>query len=34
MTVRPGDTRFSEDYAEHRAHVEEFNRERAAGGGG
>ena len=34
VTVRPGDTRFSEDYAEHRAHVEEFNRERAAGGGG
>ncbi|MFE1147770.1 endolytic transglycosylase MltG [Streptomyces albidoflavus] len=33
VTVRPGDTRFSEDYAEHRAHVEEFNRERAAGGG-
>ncbi|MER7781845.1 endolytic transglycosylase MltG [Streptomyces albidoflavus] len=33
VTVRPGDTRFSEDYAEHRSHVEEFNRERAAGGG-
>ncbi|MGW9378177.1 endolytic transglycosylase MltG [Streptomyces albidoflavus] len=33
VTVRPGDTRFSEDYAEHRAHVEEFNRERAARGG-
>ncbi|WP_436739850.1 endolytic transglycosylase MltG [Streptomyces sp. BBFR102] len=34
VTVRPGDTRFSDDYAEHRAHVEEFNREHAAGGGG
>ncbi|MFH9092402.1 endolytic transglycosylase MltG [Streptomyces albidoflavus] len=34
VTVRPGDTRFSEDYAEHRAHVEEFNRERAAEGEG
>ncbi|RZF01314.1 endolytic transglycosylase MltG [Streptomyces albidoflavus] len=34
VTVRPGDTRFSEDYAEHRANVEEFNRERAAEGEG
>ncbi|NVI29283.1 endolytic transglycosylase MltG [Streptomyces sp. CAI-17] len=34
VTVRPGDTRFSEDYAEHRANVDEFNRERAAEGEG
>ncbi|MDK1472454.1 endolytic transglycosylase MltG [Streptomyces sp. 549] len=29
VTVRPGDTRFTSDYAEHQRHVEEFNRERA-----
>ncbi|MGW2677288.1 endolytic transglycosylase MltG [Streptomyces sp. NPDC001436] len=30
VTVKPGDTRFSVTYEEHRKHVEEFNRLRAA----
>ncbi|MEU3910826.1 endolytic transglycosylase MltG [Streptomyces sp. NPDC029721] len=30
VTVRPGDTRFSAGYEEHRKHVAEFNRLRAA----
>ncbi|MEU3407421.1 endolytic transglycosylase MltG [Streptomyces sp. NPDC006670] len=30
VTVKPGDTRFSATYAEHRKHVAEFNRLRAA----
>lgn len=29
VTVRPGDTRFSSDYAEHQRHVEEFNEEQS-----
>ncbi|MFE1553788.1 endolytic transglycosylase MltG [Streptomyces sp. NPDC058734] len=32
VTVRPGDTRFSETYEEHKKHVAEFNRLRAAAG--
>ncbi|MEU7449199.1 endolytic transglycosylase MltG [Streptomyces diastaticus] len=34
VTVRPGDTRFTDNYAEHRAHVEEFNRQRRSGSAG
>ncbi|GGT94336.1 MULTISPECIES: endolytic transglycosylase MltG [Streptomyces] len=30
VTVRPGDTRFTADYAEHQANVSEFNAERRA----
>ncbi|MFB7169377.1 endolytic transglycosylase MltG [Streptomyces sp. NPDC056254] len=30
VTVKPGDTRFSATYEEHRKHVAEFNRHRAA----
>ncbi|MGQ4428697.1 endolytic transglycosylase MltG, partial [Streptomyces violaceoruber] len=26
VTVKPGDTRFTADYAEHRRNVDEFNR--------
>ncbi|MFE0604536.1 endolytic transglycosylase MltG [Streptomyces sp. NPDC058892] len=32
VTVKPGDTRFSATYAEHRKHVAEFNRYRARAG--
>ncbi|GGR83827.1 aminodeoxychorismate lyase [Streptomyces nojiriensis] len=32
VTVKPGDTRFSATYEEHRKHVAEFNRIRAGGG--
>ncbi|MEU8774946.1 endolytic transglycosylase MltG [Streptomyces sp. NPDC048606] len=32
VTVKPGDTRFSATYDEHRKHVAEFNRLRAAAG--
>ncbi|RST06637.1 endolytic transglycosylase MltG [Streptomyces sp. WAC07149] len=32
VTVKPGDTRFSATYEEHRKHVAEFNRLRAAAG--
>ncbi|MFD3933608.1 endolytic transglycosylase MltG [Streptomyces sp. NPDC058611] len=32
VTVRPGDTRFSATYEEHKKHVAEFNRLRAAAG--
>ncbi|WP_156723794.1 endolytic transglycosylase MltG [Streptomyces apocyni] len=28
VTVKPGDTRFTADYAEHQRHVDEFNRNR------
>lgn len=30
VTVAPGDTRFTADYEEHRANVEEFNANRSA----
>ncbi|MFC8919073.1 endolytic transglycosylase MltG [Streptomyces sp. NPDC057116] len=30
VTVRPGDTRFTADYAEHQRNVQEFNEQRAA----
>ncbi|MDT9687593.1 endolytic transglycosylase MltG [Streptomyces sp. P9(2023)] len=30
VTVKPGDTRFTADYAEHQANVQEFNAERRA----
>ncbi|MEU7551907.1 endolytic transglycosylase MltG [Streptomyces sp. NPDC044571] len=33
VTVEPGDTRFSETYEEHKEHVAEFNRVRAAATG-
>ncbi|KJY19324.1 aminodeoxychorismate lyase [Streptomyces sp. WM6373] len=33
VTVKPGDTRFSATYGEHRKHVAEFNRHRAAHAG-
>ncbi|MGW6567543.1 endolytic transglycosylase MltG [Streptomyces sp. NPDC054975] len=33
VTVKPGDTRFTADYAEHRANVEEFNANRRAARG-
>ncbi|MFF3723034.1 endolytic transglycosylase MltG [Streptomyces erythrochromogenes] len=33
VTVKPGDTRFSTTYAEHRKHVADFNRHRAAHAG-
>ncbi|MFE6906128.1 endolytic transglycosylase MltG [Streptomyces erythrochromogenes] len=33
VTVKPGDTRFSTTYAEHRKHVAEFNKHRAAPAG-
>ncbi|MGW6783247.1 endolytic transglycosylase MltG [Streptomyces sp. NPDC054987] len=33
VTVKPGDTRFSATYEEHRKHVAEFNRHRAAHAG-
>ncbi|MFD3677928.1 endolytic transglycosylase MltG [Streptomyces sp. NPDC058613] len=32
VTVKPGDTRFSATYEEHKKHVAEFNRPRAAAG--
>lgn len=32
VTVKPGDTRFSATYEEHKRHVAEFNRQRAAAG--
>ncbi|MFI8965833.1 endolytic transglycosylase MltG [Streptomyces sp. NPDC053493] len=32
VTVRPGDTRFATDYAEHQANVAEFNEQRRAAG--
>ncbi|MCJ1676040.1 endolytic transglycosylase MltG [Streptomyces sp. APSN-46.1] len=32
VTVKPGDTRFSATYEEHKKHVAEFNRNRAAAG--
>ncbi|MCX5149168.1 endolytic transglycosylase MltG [Streptomyces sp. NBC_00320] len=34
VTVKPGDTRFSATYEEHKKHVAEFNRIRAAAGAG
>ncbi len=34
VTVKPGDTRFSTTYDEHRKHVAEFNRIRARAGSG
>lgn len=34
VTVKPGDTRFSATYEEHKEHVAEFNRIRAAAGAG
>lgn len=34
VTVKPGDTRFSATYEEHKKHVAEFNRLRAAAGAG
>ncbi|MFK0049388.1 endolytic transglycosylase MltG [Streptomyces sp. NPDC090741] len=34
VTVKPGDTRFSATYEEHRKHVAEFNRIRAGAGAG
>ncbi len=34
VTVKPGDTRFSATYEEHKKHVAEFNRIRAAAGPG
>ncbi|WP_405426698.1 endolytic transglycosylase MltG [Streptomyces erythrochromogenes] len=33
VTVKPGDTRFSTTYAEHRKHVADFNKHRAAHAG-
>ncbi|MFJ3583487.1 endolytic transglycosylase MltG [Streptomyces sp. NPDC090127] len=33
VTVKPGDTRFTADYAEHQANVEEFNANRRAADG-
>ncbi|MGX5208135.1 endolytic transglycosylase MltG [Streptomyces violaceus] len=32
VTVRPGDTRFTADYAEHQRHVAEFNAQRKSAG--
>ncbi|MFH8883514.1 endolytic transglycosylase MltG [Streptomyces californicus] len=34
VTVGPGDTRFTDDYAEQQKNVEEFNRSRSRSGGG
>ncbi|MFI5670376.1 endolytic transglycosylase MltG [Streptomyces sp. NPDC051704] len=34
VTVKPGDTRFSATYEEHKKHVAEFNRTRAGAGAG